>query len=150
MTDSEGICQWCGSENVQMRKYQVRVDNAQMDVPHMLYICADCRMYSLVAWFGNRCSIYRAIEKWRFLLPNIYIIIYPIACAWCGADEQMQPVDINATIGNPMTRRHRYDVYMCLACECYTAVSYLGELATYAATQDNIYSTLYYLNIEDT
>ncbi len=148
--EQASLCQWCNSENIRLHNHQVKVANAQMDgQPHSLYRCQQCQQYSVVTWWGNQCLSYRALAQRRFLLPTVYLVIYPIACAWCHTADQVEPAEINATIANPWNRRHRYDVYACFACNHYTAVSYLGELHTYRAKRDSTYGTLYHL-VEDT
>jgi len=120
--------------------------NAQVEVNHTLYTCATCRGLSLVAWWANQPFAYRAVERRRLLRPSVCIAIYAVACAWCGRADQMEPQEINATLANPISTRHRYDIYGCYACQRYTAVSYSGEVCTYPATQDTQYQTLYYLH----
>ncbi len=138
-------CQWCGSDALHMRRNEVQVLNAQVEVKHSLYACASCHGLSLVARWANQSYAYRAVERRRLLRPSVYIALYAVACAWCGCGEQMEPHEINATIANPVSTRHRYDIYGCYACQGYTAVSYSGEVCTYPATQDTQYHTLYYL-----
>jgi hypothetical protein len=146
---TEITCQWCNSSDMELRKAYVTVFNAQLDVPHALYVCAACKGCSLLAQWGNRHYHYRTIERRRLFRSSLYIIIYPISCTWCGETEQVEPEDINATIANPASRRHRYDVYRCNACEQYTAVSYLGDVETYPAVQDTNHPNLYHVRVED-
>lgn len=145
MNGQEYICQWCNSTDTTIRKAQVAVLNAQIDAPHTLLVCNQCGNLSLSVWWGSRLSLYRAIEKRRFLRPSLCIIVYPVICAWCGQSNQMQPEEINATIANPTSRRHRYDIYGCYACDNYTAFSPMDTIKTYRARPDPTYQSLYYL-----
>lgn len=139
------FCQWCGSGSVTTHRHRAKVINTQIDFPHTLYRCAACQQLSLATHWNNREVFYRAIAHRRALRSPIYVIVYPIACAWCGQTESMHPEDINATIANPISTRMNYDVYWCDACSHHTALSYLGELVAYPARADTIYDTLYHL-----
>lgn len=145
MTREDITCQWCGSNEVTPTKNGVKVDNAQIEIPHVPYTCGECQKLTLVAAWSNRSYSYRGVIQPRFLLPNLYVVLYEVACAWCGSDSNIEPLEINATINNPASNRHRYDIYACFACDHYTAVSYLGEIYTYRAKQDNVYRSLYHL-----
>jgi hypothetical protein len=113
--------------------------------PHTLYLCQDCQQYTLATYWGNQSLSYRAVAQRRFMRSPIYLIIYAISCAWCHHNDQIEPAEINATIANPLSRRHRYDIYACYACHQYTAVAYVGEVHTYQAKRDQSYGTLYHL-----
>lgn len=148
MSVEDGICQWCGSSDIVLHRNQVKVINAQVDFPHALSVCQACNRLNVSTSWGDRLYVYRALYRKRVLLPDLYMVIHAITCAWCGSDEEVEPEDINAPIANPASGRDRYDVYKCAACRQYTAVSYVGELFTYRAVQDEKYTTLYHLNIE--
>ncbi len=149
MSVENGICQWCGSNDMVLHRNQVKVINAQVDFPHALSVCQECDHLTLSTSWGEQVYAYRAVYRKRVLLPDLYLIIHTIACAWCGSDEDVQPEDINATIENPSSGRDRYDVYRCAACRRHTAVSFVGKLATYRAAQDEKYKTLYHLHVGD-
>ena len=83
----------------------------------------------------------------RTFRAPLYVLVYPIACGWCGRADMVEPEEINATVANPASQRHRYDIYACHACDRYTAVSYLGQVFAYPAIQDDRYRSLYYLEI---
>ncbi len=145
--EDEMTCCWCGG-SVQLQAHQARVINPQVDFPHALYRCTACRAWSLATEWGHRRYTYRAVPLRRMLLPTTYIVLYPTTCAWCGATNDMQAIEVNATIANPASQRHHYDIYGCTTCGHYTAVSYAGELTSYPATRDHTYPTLYHLQIE--
>jgi hypothetical protein len=148
MTETAISCQWCDSAEWAARYDVVPVVNARLDVPHTLYECAQCGRLSLSAHWGQQYYTCRAIEHRRRFRSSLYVAVYSVACAWCGRSERLEPEEINATIANPASQRHKYDIYGCHACQRYTAISYLGEIYTYRATQDDRYHTLYYLDVE--
>jgi len=150
MAQGERLCTWCGSCDIGVRKDGVSVVNAHIDVAYTLLLCQTCGKYTLAGSWGGRDYAYRAVVYPRVLRAPLYVAIYPIACAWCGSREQVEPEEINATIANPASRRHRYDIYGCYACHRYTAVCYGSDLATHPATPDEIYHTLYYITHHDT
>lgn len=145
MIEGEVLCQWCSNDDVVLTRHQVKVGNAQVDSSHSLYRCLLCHRLTLVAFWENRRYFYRALEKRQFLLATIYLIIYPVVCVWCGKHDQIEPVEINATVAHSISRHHRYDIYACYACDRYTAVSYLGDITTFHAIQDSTYPSLYHL-----
>lgn len=146
MTEHTIQCPWCHSNDIVLRTHQIKVENAQVEAPHTLYMCQACKHLALVTHWGNRQYVYRAIEQRRLFRSPTCIIIYDITCAWCGSNEHIEPVDINATVSNPAHRHHRYDIYACYACNHYSALAYLGEIRTYRAMQDTTYHTLYHLD----
>lgn len=143
-------CCWCGAAGeLELADIDVKVANPQVDFAHAIYRCGACAKLSAAAHWGNQHYHYRALEYPRRLRSPIYVLVYEVACGWCGRTDQIEAEEINATIANPASARHHYDIYACHACERYTALSYLGQVAAYPATQDKRYPSLYYLEIED-
>ncbi len=141
-------CRWCGAEAaLELIDFDVKVANPQVDFAHKIYRCELCHKLSAVAHWGNQEFTYRALEYPRSFRSPVYVLRYDVACGWCGRADLIEPEEINATIANPASARHRYDIYACHACERYTAVSYLGQVFAYPATQDERYPSLYYLEI---
>ena len=101
------------------------------------------------ARWGKQHFLYKALEYPRTFRAPLYVLVYPIACSWCSRADMVEPEEINATVANPASQRHRYDIYACHACDRYTAVSYLGQVFAYPATQDDRYPSLYYLEVDD-
>lgn len=148
MSDPEQICQWCGMDaGLEAVDYDVNVANPQVEFDHAIARCGRCGKLSAAARWGAQRFVYRAIAYPRRFRKPIYVLVYDIACGWCGRMDMIEPEEINATIGNPASYRHRYDIYACHACDHYTAVSYLGQVFSYPATQDQRYPSLYYLEI---
>jgi hypothetical protein len=148
MTEQELACQWCGSAtDLGVAGEGVKLANPQVDLPHTLFRCARCGQLSLGAKWGNQRYLYKGLEYKRPFRRPTYVAIFPVACAWCERRDKIEPEEINATVANPASQRHKYDIYACHACERYTAVSYLGEVYAYPATQDERYATLYYLEL---
>ncbi|HNP88126.1 MAG TPA: hypothetical protein PKK78_18455 [Kouleothrix sp.] len=148
--ESLQACCWCGAEDSSdLIDFDVQVANAQVDFDHAIYRCSVCTKLSATAQWGSQKFAYKALEYPRTLRKPIYVLVYDIACAWCGRSDAIEPADVNATIGNPASARHRYDIYACNACQRYTAVSYLGQVFTYPATQDTRYPSMYYLEVGD-
>ena len=143
-------CCWCGGDDtLEIADLDVKIANPQVDFEHMIYRCGLCTKLSAVAHWGNQQFSYKALEYPRAFRSPIYVLVYDVACAWCGRADLIEPEEINATVGNPASARHRYDVYACHACERYTAISYLGQVFAYAATQDERYPSMYYLEVGD-
>lgn len=142
-------CCWCGAnDQVELTDLDIKVVNRQVDFAHALYHCERCDKLTVAARWGNQRYDYKAIAYQRAFRGALYVLIYDIACGWCGRSDQLEPEEINATIGNPASQRHQYDIYACFACERYTAVSYLGQIHAYPATQDDRYPSMFYLAIE--
>jgi hypothetical protein len=151
MTEHELTCRWCGTDDqVELADIDVRVANSQVDFDHQIYRCGRCAKLTAEARWGNQHYAYRALEYPRTFRGPLYVLVYDIACGWCGRTEHVEPEEINATIGNPASQRHHYDIYACHACDRYTAVSYLGQVFAYPATQDDRYPSMYYLEIGET
>jgi len=148
--DAKLVCRWCGKEGeLELADFDVKVANAQVDFEHQIYRCTSCEKLTAEARWGNQQFVYRAIEYPRTFRSPIYVLVYDVACAWCGRGDLIEPEEINATVGNPASARHHYDIYACRACESYTAVSYLGQVFAYPATQDERYPSMYYLEVGD-
>lgn len=144
-------CSWCGAEDaLELADFDVKVANAQVDFDHTIYRCTLCTKLTAMASWGSQLFIYKALEYSRAFRAPIYVLVYPVACAWCGRADLIEPEDINATVGNPASARHHYDIYACNACEHFTAVSYLGQVFSYPATQDARYPSMYYLEVGET
>jgi hypothetical protein len=141
-------CHWCGEENeLELADYDVDVANRQVDFEHKIYRCAACGKLTAEARWGNQRFGYRALEYARAFRRPTYVLVYEVGCAWCGRSDMIEPAEINATIGNPASQRHHYDIYACHACDRYTAISYLGQIFAYPATQDDRYPSMFYLEI---
>lgn len=148
MSESQLICRWCGAAGeLELADFDIKVANPQVDFDHKIFRCTICKKLTAEARWGNQQFIYRALEYPRTLRSPIYVLVYEVACAWCERADLIEPEEINATVGNPASARHRYDIYACHACERYTAVSYLGQVFAYAATQDARYPSMYYLEV---
>jgi hypothetical protein len=146
----ELACQWCSMESdLELLDFDVKVANAQVEFDHMIYRCGFCKKLTAEARWGKQSFIYRALEYPRAFRGSIYVLVYDVACGWCGRGDMLEPEEINATVGNPASQRHHYDIYACHACDRYTAVSYLGQVFAYPATQDDRYPSMYYLEIGD-
>lgn len=148
--DTAPACSWCGGDDaLEIADFDVKIANPQVDFEHIIYRCALCTKLSAVAHWGNQQFRYKALEYPRAFRSPVYVLVYNVACAWCGRADLIEPEEINATVGNPASARHRYDVYACHACERYTAISYLGQVFAYPATQDERYPSMYYLEVGD-
>ena len=146
MTERETACQWCGANNeLELADFDVKVANPEVDFDHSIYRCTACGKLTAEARWGRQHYTYRALEYPRTFRAPIYVLVYDIACGWCGRSDMIEPEEINATVGNPASARHQYDIYACHACDRYTAVSYFGQVYTYPATQDERYRSMYYL-----
>ena len=146
--ESELACQWCGRENdLTLVDYDIKVANPQVEFDHNIHRCGACAKLTAEARWGKQHFLYKALEYPRTFRAPLYVLVYPIGCAWCSRADLVEPEEINATVANPASQRHRYDIYACHACDHYTAVSYLGQVFTYPATQDDRYPSLYYLEI---
>lgn len=146
--ESTPACIWCGAEDVlEMIDFDVKVANPQVDFDHKIFRCELCQKLTAVAHWGHQEFVYKALEYARAFRSPIYVLVYEVACSWCGRADLIEPEEINATVANPASARHRYDIYACHSCERYTAVSYLGQVFAYPATQDTRYPSMYYLEI---
>ena len=150
MAEHDLACHWCGMDDeLEPADIKVKVANPQLDFDHTIYRCGHCEKLTAVARWGNQQYLYRAIEYPRRYRASIYVLVYDIACGWCGRSDMLEPEEINATVGNPASARHHYDIYACHACDRYTASSYLGQVFAYPATQDERYPSMYYLEVGD-
>ena len=148
--EPELVCQWCGLDNdMALVNYDIKVANPQVDFEHTIYRCTLCQKLTAVARWGNQQFVYKVLEYPRTFRRPMYVLVYDVVCAWCGRGDLIEPEEINATVANPASQRHRYDIYACHACDRYTAVSYLGQVFAYPATQDDRYPALYYLEVEE-
>lgn len=148
MNESEQACQWCRAIGVLgLIDHDIRVANAQVEFSHALWRCERCAKLTATAQWGSQRFIYRVLEYPRTFRKPLFVLVYDIVCAWCSRSDSMEPEEINATIGNPASHRHHYDIYACHVCERYTAVSYLGQVFTYPAIQDERYPSMYYLEV---
>jgi hypothetical protein len=142
------VCRWCGAAGeLELIDFDVKVANPQVDFDHRIYRCGLCQKLSAEARWGNQQYEYKVLEYPRAFRSPVYVLVYEVACAWCGRSDLIEPVEINATVGNPASARHHYDIYACNSCERYTAVSYLGQVFAYPATQDERYPSMFYLEI---
>lgn len=143
-------CYWCGAEGeLALDDYDVDVVNRQVDFEHKIYRCDACGKLTAEARWGNQQFAYRALAYPRGLRRTVYVLVYEVGCGWCGRSDMIEPAEINATVGNPASQRHHYDIYACHACDRYTAISYLGQVFSYPATQDERYPSMFYLEIGD-
>src|SRR5262245_28571980 len=150
MTSTELACEWSGMDSdPELIDFDVKVANPQVDFVHKIYRCGQCGKLTAEARWGNQQFVYKALEYPRTFRSPIYVLVYDIACGWCGRNDMIEPEEINATVGNPASQRHQYDIYACHACDRYTAVSYLGQIYTYPATQDDRYPSMFYLEVGD-
>jgi hypothetical protein len=148
--EPELACQWCGLDNdLVLVDYDIKVANPQVEFDHTIHRCAACAKLTAEARWGKQHFLYKALEYPRTFRAPLYVLVYPIACGWCGRADMVEPEEINATVANPASQRHRYDIYACHACDRYTAVSYLGQVFAYPSTQDDRYPSLYYLEIDE-
>ena len=148
--ESELRCQWCSMDaELELVNLDVKVANPQVEFEHNIYRCTACVKLTAEARWGKQLFQYRALEYPRSFRAPVYVLVYPIACGWCGRSDMIEPEEINATVGNPASQRHHYDIYACHACDRYTAISYLGQVFAYPATQDDRYPSMYYLEIGD-
>ncbi len=147
-TETALACQWCSMDaELELVDFDVKVANPQLDFDHKIYRCGSCAKLTAEARWGSQRYSYKTLEYQRTLRRPIYVLVYEVACGWCGRGDMIEPEEINATVANPASARHRYDIYACHACDRYTAVSYLGQVFAYPATQDARYLSLYYLEI---
>jgi hypothetical protein len=149
MTENQTpVCHWCGAEQaLELADFDVKVANPQVDFDHSIYQCSLCRKLTAEARWGREEFAYRALEYSRAFRRPVYVLVYEVACAWCGRSDLVEPAEINATVGNPASQRHHYDIYACHACDRHTAVSYLGQVVAYPATQDERYPSMFYLEV---
>jgi hypothetical protein len=141
-------CHWCGTEGeLELADFDVNVANPQVEFAHKIYRCGFCGKLTAEARWGNQQFAYRALEYPRAFRRPAYVLVYEVGCAWCGRSDMIEPAEINATVGNPASARHHYDIYACHACDRYTAVSYLGQVFAYPATQDDRYPSMFYLEV---
>ena len=148
-SEPELACQWCGTvDQLELIDFDIKVANPQVEFDHNIHRCGFCSKLTAEARWGKQLFQYRALAYPRSFRTPLYVLIYPIACGWCGRADMIEPEEINATVGNPASQRHRYDIYACHACDRYTAVSYLGQVFAYPATQDDRYRSMYYLEVE--
>jgi hypothetical protein len=136
-------------DQLELADIDVKIANPQLDFDHAIYRCGSCGKLTAEARWGNQQYVYRAIEYSRRFRGVIYVLVYDVACGWCSRSDMLEPQEINATVGNPASARHHYDIYACHACDRYTAVSYLGQVFAYPATQDQRYPSMYYLEVGD-
>jgi hypothetical protein len=148
--ESALACQWCGiTDELELVDLDIKVANPQVEFEHNIHRCGACAKLTAEARWGKQLFQYKALEYPRTFRSAIYVLVYPIACGWCGRADMIEPEEINATVGNPASQRHRYDIYACHACDRYTAVSYLGQVFSYPAVQDSRYRSMYYLEIDE-
>jgi hypothetical protein len=147
-TEPELACQWCSMDSdLQLVDFDVKVANPQVEFEHKIYRCGFCDKLTAEARWGKQIFLYKALEYPRTFRSPVYVLVYNVGCGWCGRGDMLEPTEINATVGNPASQRHHYDIYACHACDRYTAVSYLGQVFAYPATQDDRYPSMYYLEI---
>ena len=150
MTELDLACRWCAmDDSLEMVDFDVKVANPQVDFDHKIYRCSQCTKLTAQARWGSQRFDYKVLEYPRAFRSTVYVLVYEVACGWCGRNDMIEPEEINATVGNPASQRHHYDIYACHACDRYTAVSYLGQVFTYPATQDERYHSMYYLEVGD-
>jgi hypothetical protein len=150
MAEHSLACHWCGMyDQLELADIKVSIANPQFDFDHTIYRCGACGKLTAEARWGSQQYVYRAIEYSRRFRASIYVLVYDVVCGWCGRGDMLEPEEINATVGNPASARHHYDIYACHACDRYTAVSYLGQVFAYPATQDERYPSMYYLEVGD-
>ena len=143
-------CGWCGMQgDMALADFDISVANPQVDFEHKIYRCGTCEKLTAEAHWGNQRFAYRALAYPRAFRRTVYVLVYDVGCAWCGRGDMLEPAEINATVGNPASQRHHYDIYACHACDRYTAVSYLGQVFAYPATQDTRYPSMFYLEIDE-
>ena len=143
-------CRWCSLDGeLELADFDVNVVNRQVDFEHTIYRCSACQKLTAAARWGPQQFVYRALAYPRAFRRTVYVLVYDVACAWCGRADMIEPAEINATVGNPASQRHRYDIYACHACNRYTAISYLGQVFAYPAKQDERYPSMFYLEVED-
>jgi hypothetical protein len=149
-TEPDLACYWCGADDkLELIDIGVKIANPQVDFEHAIHRCGHCGKLMAEARWGKQHYLYRALEYPRSFRAPVYVLVYDVACGWCGRSDMIEPQEINATVGNPASARHQYDIYACHACDRYTAISYLGQVFAYRASQDDRYPTMYYLEIDD-
>ncbi|WP_026370966.1 hypothetical protein [Kallotenue papyrolyticum] len=143
-------CAWCGfSGALQRLSDHVHISNAQLAMQHTVWRCPQCEGATATAPWGAELRFrYRVIEYRRRWRRSVWVAIYEVTCAWCGAQES-EALEINVTVANPVSERLRYDVYGCRRCGRATALSYLGALRTHRAVRDAYYDALWYLDPDD-
>lgn len=148
MSDQFAACCWCNQAAVaELLTERAKVINRQFDLPHTITRCGACQQLNAEASWGNQTHRYRALAYPRRFRAPQYVLLYPVSCAWCKQSESLEPLEINATIGNPASARHHYDIYVCETCQRHTAISYLGQVQQFPATQDKRYTSMYYLEL---
>jgi hypothetical protein len=138
-------CLWCGHHGPLQAGDLVPVVNPQISINHRVQRCPECREAMLDAQWPDRVARYKGREHPRRFRRSLWVIIYPVACAWCQSTN-LDAYEINATIANPVSDRFKYDIYRCNICRRPSAVSYLGEVHTHRADQDRTYPSLWYLD----
>lgn len=148
MSETTEQCLWCGYAGPLEGEQPISVVNPQLDLRHLLRRCPQCSEYLVdVIWPGR--TLRRKVQEYRRRFRrSLWVVVYPVACQWCESTNT-EPYEINATIANPVSERFRYDIYRCNYCRRPTAISYLGEIHAYRARQDELYSALWYLEVEE-
>ncbi|HEY1014985.1 MAG TPA: hypothetical protein VGE07_19915 [Herpetosiphonaceae bacterium] len=139
-------CLWCGYEGPMQVGEAVRVVNPQIDLPHQIKRCPQCKELMLDVRWPDRTVRRKGREYPRRFRKSLWVVIYPVTCPWCGG-ANTEAYDINATIANPVSERFKYDIYRCLDCQRPVAISYLGEIRVHRADQDKKYPDLWYLDL---
>jgi hypothetical protein len=143
------VCEWCGNNNgLAMVGEHVHVINAQVAMEHRVGRCTNCdKTTALAQWGRDLRFTYKVVEYKRLFRRSTWVAVYNVICAWCGS-KATDPAEINVTVANPVSERFRYDLYACATCGKATAISYLGEVRTHCAEQDEVYPALWYLDPE--
>lgn len=145
MNETADRCSWCGWVGDLIAGERVRPINPQVDLPHLVRHCPECKQAMLdVAW-PDKVVRRKAREHTRRFRKPLWVVVYPVVCAWCGSTNT-EPYEVNATIANPVSTRFKYDIYRCNYCQRPSAISYLGEIRTHRADQDRQYTALWYLD----
>jgi hypothetical protein len=144
-------CKWCDFEGeLDLVSEHVHISNAQVTMEHVVNRCPRCGEATASAQWGRNVQfVYKVMEYKRWLRRSTWVAIYDVTCAWCDA-ETTEPAEINITAANPVSQRFRYDLYHCERCNKPTAISYLGEIRRHRAVRDDIYSSLWYLDPDET
>lgn len=145
MSEKATGCLWCAYVGPLLVGEPVQVVNPQVSLSHELRRCPECQEMMLDVRWPDRVVRYKTREYTRRFRKSLWVVLYPVRCAWCGSD-QTDAYEINATIANPISERFKYDIYRCLACNRPNAASYLGEIHVHRAEQDRRYLALWYLD----
>jgi hypothetical protein len=145
MTENTTGCLWCAYRGPLLAGETVAVANPQVSLPHDLRRCPECHEAMLDVRWPDRVVRRKAREHSRRFRKSLWVVVYPVLCAWCGSDNT-EAYEINATIANPISERFKYDIYRCRACQRPNAASYLGEIHVHRADQDREYTSLWYLD----